>query len=150
MICLVPIPDFFGSPFGSWSTSERKTEHPPMGRCRTRFLQKKGCSRLTTMKKLVLGLWGIVHGTIGTMWAIAGFILAFPLDSSPGTKEWAEDCQFIPMGYGMLAIWAIATFISYYLLRKNKTGIVIFSTAWLAGIMICISLIYLRIQYMLA
>lgn len=40
---------------------------------------------MTTMKKLVPGLWGIVHGTIGTMWAAAGFIWASPLDSFPGT-----------------------------------------------------------------
>ena len=33
---------------------------------------------MTTMKKLAPGLWGIVHGTIGTMWAAAGFIWASP------------------------------------------------------------------------
>lgn len=40
---------------------------------------------MTTMKKLAPGLLGIVHIMIGTMWTTARFILASPLDSSPGT-----------------------------------------------------------------
>ena len=104
---------------------------------------------MTTVNKLLIGLWGILHGTVGTMWGLMGLLLAYPLDSSPGTKEWAEDSQFIPVGYGMLIIWAIATFTSYYSLRKSKTGIKVFSAAWLAGIVICIGLMYFRLQYML-
>lgn len=104
---------------------------------------------MTTVKKLLIGSWGILHGTVGTMWGLMGLLLAYPLDSSPGTKEWAEDCQFIPVGYAMLAIWAIVTFITYFSLKNSKTGIKVFSAAWLAGIVICISLMYIRLQYML-
>ena len=104
---------------------------------------------MTMVKKLLIGLWGVLHGTVGTIWGLMGLILAYPLDSSPGTKEWAEDSQFIPIGYVMLVTWAIATFISYYSLRNSKTGIKVFSVAWLAGIVICISLMYFRLQYML-
>lgn len=49
-----------------------------MGRCRTRFLQKKGVTPDDHYEKLAPGLWGIVHGTIRTMWAAAGFIWASP------------------------------------------------------------------------
>lgn len=104
---------------------------------------------MATGKKLLLGLWGVIHGTVGTVWALAGWWLAIHPDSSPGTKEWAEDRLFIPVGYAMLVIWAMTTFISYYSLRKSKIGIKVFSGTWLAGIMICISLMYFRIQYML-
>lgn len=101
------------------------------------------------MKNLLIGLWGLVHGTVGTMWGLLGLLFILHLDSSPGTKEWAEDSMFIPVGYGMVAIWLIALFISYYELRKNKTGLIIFSAAWFVGIMICIGLFYLRLQYVL-
>lgn len=93
---------------------------------------------MTSIQKFLTVLWGIVHGTVGTIWGLAGCFLAFPIDSAPGTKEWAEDCQFIPLGYIMLAIWLMATLFSYFHLRKSKTGILVFTGAWVGGVLLFI------------
>lgn len=100
------------------------------------------------MKQFLTGFWGLVYGTAGTFWAFVGYVLAFPLDSSPGTKEWAEDSQFIPLGYIMLALWVMALFMSYFSIRKNKIQLLVFSLAWLVGILICVGLAFLRVQSM--
>lgn len=85
------------------------------------------------MKKFLVGLWGLVHGVIGTLWNIWGFIFILHPDSEPGSKEWEEDKIFIPIGYIMLAIWLIAMLSSYYKLRKSKMDIIIFSIAWVVS-----------------
>lgn len=36
---------------------------------------------------------------IGTMWGIAGFILASPWTLPPKQKKWTEDFQFIPVPF---------------------------------------------------
>lgn len=88
------------------------------------------------MKKVLIGLWGILQGLIGTIWNL--FALAFILHpgSSPGTKEWEEDAMFIPVGYIMLIIWLAIMFFCYYKLRKRKTDMIVFSVAWLVSMII--------------
>lgn len=90
------------------------------------------------MKKVLIGLWGILQGVIGTIWNM--FALAFMIHpgSSPGTKEWEEDAMFIPVGYIMLVIWLTVMLFSYYRLRKRKTDMMVFSIAWLVSMIILI------------
>ena len=88
------------------------------------------------MRKVLIGLWGILQGLIGTIWNL--FALAFILHpgSAPGTKEWEEDAMFIPIGYVMLIIWLVIMFFCYYKLRKRKTDMIVFSVAWLVSMII--------------
>lgn len=92
------------------------------------------------MKKVLIGLWGIVQGVVGTAWNLVGLVFLLHPGSAPGTKEWEEDAIFIPIGFVMLVIWLIVMFFSYYKLRKNKSDMIIFSVAWLVSMMICIIL----------
>ncbi len=48
----------------------------------------------------------------------------------------------------MLALWVMALFISYFSIRKNKIQLLVFSLAWLVGILICVGLAFLRVQSM--
>ena len=94
------------------------------------------------MKKLLIGLGGIVQGIVGTAWNLLGLLFILHPDSAPGTKEWEEDRIFIPIGYVMLVIWLIAMFFSYYKFRKSKTSLIIFSVAWLVSTITCIILMF--------
>lgn len=53
---------------------------------------------MTSIQKFLTGLWGIVHGTVGTIWGLAGCFLAFPIDSAPGTKELGGRLSVYPFG----------------------------------------------------
>ena len=90
------------------------------------------------MRKVLVGLWGILQGVIGTIWNL--YALAFILHpgSAPGTKEWEEDAMFIPIGYVMLIIWLVVMFLIYYKLRKRKSDMIVFSMAWLVSMIILI------------
>ncbi len=92
------------------------------------------------MKKVLIGLWGIVQGVIGTAWNLVGLVFLLHPDSAPGTKEWEEDAIFIPIGFVMLVIWLTVMFFCYYKLRKNKNNKIIFSVTWLVSMVICIIL----------
>lgn len=85
------------------------------------------------MKKILVGLWGLVQGIIGMWWNIWGFIFILHPDSEPGSKEWEEDKIFIPIGYIMLIIWLIAMLSSYYKLKKSKSHMIIFSITWVVS-----------------
>lgn len=93
------------------------------------------------MKKGLIGLWGIVQGAIGAVWNMIGLLFILHPDSSPGSKDWEEDVMFIPVGYIMLVIWLIAMFLSYYILRKNKNNVLVFSVAWLVSMIACVVLL---------
>lgn len=90
------------------------------------------------MRKVLVGLWGILQGVIGTIWNL--YALAFILHpgSAPGTKEWEEDAMFIPVGYMMLILWLVVMFLSYYKLRKRKSDMIVFFMAWLVSMIILI------------
>lgn len=84
MIGLVPIPDFWGR-LSAVGRQGKENRTPAYGAMQDPLFTEKGVTPDDHYEKLAPGLWGIVHGTIRTMWAIAGFIWASPLDSSPGT-----------------------------------------------------------------
>lgn len=92
------------------------------------------------MKKLLIGLYGIVQGIIGTLWNMLALAFILHPGSGPGTKDWDEERMFIPVGYAMLVIWLIVMFFSFYKLRENKTDI-IFLITWLVSTVICIVVI---------
>lgn len=90
------------------------------------------------MKKVVIGLWGILQGVIGTIWNLFALTFILHPGSAPGTKEWEEDAMFIPIGYVMLVIWLVVMFFSYYKLRKRKNDIIVFSLALIVSMIIFI------------
>ncbi|MGN0384348.1 MAG: hypothetical protein ACI4EX_00500 [Lachnospiraceae bacterium] len=93
------------------------------------------------MKRIVIGLCGIVQGVIGTLWTMLALAFILHPGSGPGTKDWEEDLMFIPVGYAMLVIWLIVMFFSFYKLKKNKTDIIAFLITWLVSTAICIVVI---------
>lgn len=90
------------------------------------------------MRKVLIGLWGILQGVIGTIWNLFALTFILHPGSAPGTKEWEEDAMFIPIGYVMLIIWLVVMFFSYYKLRKRKNDMIVFSAAWLVSMVIFI------------
>lgn len=90
------------------------------------------------MRKFLFGLWGILQGVIGAIWNLFALTFILHPGSAPGTKEWEEDAMFIPIGYVMLIMWLVVMFISYYKLRKRKSDMIVFSVAWLVGMIIFI------------
>lgn len=92
------------------------------------------------MKKIFIGLYGIVQGIIGTLWNMLALAFILHPGAGPGTKDWDEEQMFISVGYVMLVIWLIVMFFSFYELRKNKTDI-IFLITWLVSTAICIVVI---------
>lgn len=85
------------------------------------------------MKMVLIALWGIVHGVIGSIWNMFGVSFITHPGSEPGMRDWEEDQMFIPIGYIMLVIWLMVTIYSYYRVGKSKKNICIFSIAWLAS-----------------
>ncbi|MDD6844413.1 MAG: hypothetical protein PUE32_02465 [Clostridia bacterium] len=94
------------------------------------------------MKKILIGLFGIVQGIIGTLWNMLALAFILHPGSAPGTKDWEEDQMFIPVGYAMLVVWLIFMFFSFYKLKKNKKDIIAFLITWLVSIAICIVVIF--------
>ena len=45
------------------------------------------------IKKICLGILGLLQGTLGSYLALLGWVLAFP-ETSPGTKDYVEDMFF--------------------------------------------------------
>ena len=95
-----------------------------------------------TVKKILIGLFGIVQGIIGTLWNMLALAFILHPGSAPGTKDWEEDQMFISVGYAMLVVWLIFMFFSFYKLKKNKKDIIAFLITWLVSIAICIVVIY--------
>ena len=90
------------------------------------------------MRKVLIGVWGILQGVIGTIWNVFALLCILHPGSAPGTKEWEEDAMFIPVGYMMLILWLVVMFLSYYKLRKRKSDMIVFSMAWLVSMIILI------------
>lgn len=93
------------------------------------------------MRKVLVGVWGILQGVIGTIWNLFALVFILHPGSAPGTKEWEEDAMFIPVGYIMLIIWLVIMFLSYYKLRKRKNHMIVFSVAWLVSMIMLILVI---------
>ena len=49
------------------------------------------------IKKICLGILGLLQGTLGSYLALLGWAFAFP-ETSPGTKDYVEDMSFVPFG----------------------------------------------------
>ena len=62
------------------------------------------------IKKICLGILGLLQGTLGSYLALLGWVLAFP-ETSPGTKDYVEDMSFVPFGYFKRIIKVIKNFI---------------------------------------
>lgn len=89
------------------------------------------------MKKFIIAFLGFLYGIFSTFWGLLGAAFTFP-DSSPGSKDYEEDCFFIPLGIIMLLSYIAVTIFSYYKLRKKKSYIIIFSVSLVIGISIYI------------
>ncbi len=92
------------------------------------------------IKRILISLWGLLYGIIGSWWGLLGVAFTFP-ESSPGSKDYEEDRFFIPLGVIMILFYLIGLIISYYKLRKSKPHIIIFSASLLIGIIIFILLL---------
>lgn len=93
------------------------------------------------MKKVLIAFLGFLHGIFGSYWGLLGIAFTFP-ESTPDSKDYEEDRLFVPLGIVMLLIYAIATIISYYKLRKSMFDIILFSVALIIGIAIFSFLLY--------
>ncbi len=69
------------------------------------------------MKKVIIG---IAYSIFSVFWLFFSILFTSALWlEKPGTKEWAEDSMFIPMGIAMLIIWAISLIAIIFRLRKS-------------------------------
>ena len=57
------------------------------------------------IKKICLGILGLLQGTLGSYLALLGWAFAFP-ETSSGTKDYVEDMSFVPFGY-LVAVFVI-------------------------------------------
>lgn len=54
--------------------------------------------------KILLAIFGLLQGTLGSYFALLGWAFAFP-ETSPGAKDYAEDMLFVPLGYMIMFVW---------------------------------------------
>ena len=86
------------------------------------------------LKKILIALHGLFQGFIGLWWSFAGIAFITHPDSSPGTKDWEEDKDFIPFGYLMILIYLIILAVSFYNFKKEKSDIIAFIISLAVGI----------------
>lgn len=86
------------------------------------------------LKKILIALHGLFQGFIGLWWSFVGIAFITHPDSSPGTKDWEEDKDFIPFGYLMILIYLIILAVSFYNFKKEKSDIIAFIISLAAGI----------------
>ena len=86
------------------------------------------------IKKILIALHGIFQGFIGLWWSFVGIAFIIHPDSSPGTKDWEEGKDFIPVGYVMILIYLIILAVSFYIFRKQKPDILTFIISLAVGI----------------
>ena len=72
------------------------------------------------LKKILIALHGLFQGFIGLWWSFVGIAFITHPDSSPGTKDWEEDKDFIPVGYIMILIYLIILAVSFYIFKKRN------------------------------
>ncbi len=71
------------------------------------------------IKKILLAILGLLHGALGSYFALLGWAFAFP-ETSPGAKDYAEDMLFVPFGYMLMFVWLVIMITAIILLRKKR------------------------------
>ena len=89
------------------------------------------------IKKILLAIFGLLHGTLGSYFALLGWAFAFP-ETSPGAKDYAEDMLFVPFGYMIMFIWLVIMITAMILFRKNKANLLSFIIPWFMGLVGCL------------
>lgn len=93
------------------------------------------------IKKICLGILGLLQGTLGSYLALLGWALAFP-ETSPGTKDYVEDMFFVPFGYFIMFAWLAIMITAMILLRKNKANFLSFIIPWFVGFVGCLVVVF--------
>lgn len=88
--------------------------------------------------KILLAIFGLLQGTLGSYFALLGWAFAFP-ETSPGAKDYAEDMLFVPFGYMIMFVWLVIMIIAMILLRKNKANLLSFILPWFMGLVGCLA-----------
>ena len=96
------------------------------------------------IKKIGLSIAGLVQGTLGSYFALLGYVLAFP-DTEPGMRDYEEDMFFVPWGYIMMLGWVVVMVSVIIALRKNKADMISFLLSWIIGLIGCI--VFLRVTH---
>ena len=89
------------------------------------------------IKKILLAILGLLHGTLGSYFALLGWAFAFP-ETSPGAKDYAEDMLFVPFGYMLMFVWLVIMITAIILLRKKKANLLSFILPWFMGLVGCL------------
>lgn len=89
------------------------------------------------IKKILLAIFGLLQGTLGSYLALLGWAFAFP-ETSPGARDYAEDILFVPFGYMLMFVWLVIMITAIVLLRKNKTNLLSFILPWFMGLVGCL------------
>ena len=84
------------------------------------------------MKRIALGIFGVLQGVFGSWWLFGGIAGAFP-GTEPGTKDYDEDMWFVPFGVGMILIWLAVMTVTVILNRKDWKSLLAFLLPWGAG-----------------
>ena len=89
------------------------------------------------IKKILLAILGLLHGALGSYFALLGWAFAFP-ETSPGAKDYAEDMLFVPFGYMLMFVWLVIMITAIILLRKKKANLLSFILPWFMGLVGCL------------
>lgn len=90
------------------------------------------------IKKILLAILGLLHGALGSYFALLGWAFAFP-ETSPGAKDYAEDMLFVPFGYMLMFVWLVIMITAIILLRKKKANLLSFIIPWFMGLVGCLA-----------
>lgn len=90
------------------------------------------------IKKILLAILGLLHGALGSYFALLGWAFAFP-ETSPGAKDYAEDMLFVPFGYMLMFVWLVIMITAIILLRKKKANLLSFILPWFMGLVGCLA-----------
>lgn len=90
------------------------------------------------IKKILLAILGLLHGALGSYFALLGWAFAFP-ETSPGAKDYAEDMLFVPFGYMLMFVWLVIMITAIILLRKKKANLLSFILPWFIGLVGCLA-----------
>lgn len=93
------------------------------------------------IKKICLGILGLLQGTLGSYLALLGWVLAFS-ETFPGTKDYVEDMSFVPFGYFIMFAWLAIMITAMILLRKNKANFLSFILPWFVGFVGCLVVVF--------
>ena len=89
------------------------------------------------IKKILLAIFGLLQGTLGSYLVLLGWTFAFP-ETSFGARDYEEDMLFVPFGYMIMFVWLVIMIIAIILLRKNKANLLSFIIPWFMGLVGCL------------